>query len=53
MKEKVKEVDNEAEKEHIDEKKMSRLKNWFKNNAPYLKSVIDFITTLLKLAKSG
>ena len=33
-----------------DKKKISALKKWFENNAPYLKSMIDLINTILKLA---
>ena len=47
VKEKVKEVNKQAEKEPIDKKKMSSLKKWFENNAPYLKSIIDLINTIL------
>ena len=47
IKEKVKEVDEEVEKEPLDRNKMNDLKKWFENNAPYLKSIIDLITTIL------
>ena len=47
IKEKVKEVDKEVEKEPLDRNKMNDLKKWFENNAPYLKSIIDLITTIL------
>jgi len=47
VKEKVKEVDNEAEKEPIDKKKMSSLKKWFEDNASFLKDVISIIATIL------
>jgi len=48
IKEKVKEVDEEVEKEPLDRNKMNDLKKWFENNAPYLKSIIDLITEILK-----
>ena len=47
IKEKVREVDEEVEKEPVDRNKMNDLKKWFENNAPYLKSIIDLITTIL------
>jgi len=47
IKEKVREVDEEVEKEPLDRNKMNDLRKWFENNAPYLKSIIDLITTIL------
>jgi len=47
IKEKVREVDEEVEKEPVDRNKMNDLKKWFENNAPFLKSIIDLITTIL------
>jgi hypothetical protein len=43
---KVKEF-KEASKKPIEKKKMNDLKKWFENNAPYLKSIIDFLTAIL------
>lgn len=47
IKEKVREVDEEAEKDPLDRNKMNDLRKWFENNAPYLKSIIDLITAIL------
>ena len=47
IKEKVREFDEEVEKKPLDRNKMNDLKKWFENNAPYLKSIIDLITTIL------
>lgn len=47
VKEKVREVEEEATKKPTDKKKISSLKKWFEDNAPYLKSVIDLITAIL------
>jgi len=47
LKAKVGEVGNELTKKPIDKKKIDSLITWIKNNAPYLKSIIDLITTVL------
>lgn len=47
IKEKVREFNEEVEKKPLDRNKMKDLKKWFENNAPYLKSIIDLITTIL------
>jgi len=46
-KEQIKEKVKEVEKEPLDKNKMNDLKKWFENNAPFLKSIIDLITTIL------
>jgi len=46
-KEQIKEKVREVEKEPLDRNKMNDLKKWFEDNAPYLKSIIDLITTIL------
>lgn len=46
-KEQIKEKVREVEQEPLDRNKMNDLKKWFENNAPYLKSIIDLITTIL------
>ena len=48
VKTKVKEVEDATEKP-VNRKKLSVLKKWFEKNAPYLKSLIDLINTILKL----
>lgn len=47
-KEQVKEKVREVEKEPLDRNKMNDLRKWFENNAPYLKSIIDLITEILR-----
>jgi len=47
VKEKVREVNEEAKKEPIDKKKMSNLKKWFEDNASFLKDVISIIAKIL------
>jgi len=37
----------DASKKAVDKNKMNNLKKWFENNAPYLKSIIDLINTIL------
>ena len=37
----------DASKKPVDKNKMNNLKKWFENNAPYLKSIIDLINTIL------
>jgi len=34
-------------KKPVDRNKMNDLKKWFENNAPYLKSIVDLINTIL------
>ena len=48
LKTKIEEFEKESKKP-IDKNKMTDLKKWFETNAPYLKSVIDMISSILKL----
>ena len=51
MKEKVNEVDKEAQNEPIDKKKLGSLKKWFEYNASFLKDVISIIAEIIRSAR--
>ena len=53
LKTKIGEFEKYSTKEPVDKNKMTELKKWFENNAPYLKSIIDLINSILKLGSSG
>lgn len=44
---KVKEFEKETKKKSINKKKMVGLRTWFKNNASWLKDIIELISTIL------
>jgi hypothetical protein len=51
LKTKVKEFEEEAMKKPVDKNKIENSKKWFEKNAPYLKSLIDLITEILRHAR--